>query len=162
TAGHLRGLQSVNLQLGQTVVPVTQASFLTPAERIAVSQILRTGNQSLQLNLAGGAVGGSLVLRGGLSRAISNLVIPQGVTVLENAGRSGGLALSGNLTNAGNLYLFSTNPTVSVASVRASNIFNQAGAVISTSLPSNLLPGSIKTIDGLNLRLSAAGDIINA
>src|SRR5205823_12738294 len=99
----------VNIVVGGTTQSVTNASTLTPAERLAVFQVVSTGQQSIQLGALGNAVGGSFSMGANFSQYVSNLVIPQGVTAVYNAALSQALNLSGNLTNAGSLYALSTS-----------------------------------------------------
>src|SRR6185369_10849840 len=49
--------------------------------------------------------------------------------------------LIGNFTNAGIVYVVTTNPALTSATISASNIFNLHGALLTTVLPVGGLPG---------------------
>lgn len=154
--------QPVTLNVGGTSRTIGVNDMLTPAENIALQQILSTGTQSIQLNGQGGAIGGTLRLDGLLGQQLANLVIPNGVTAIHNFASQSALNLTGNLTNSGNLYALSTSSAVTNAIINASNIYNQSGAVLSSVLPSAGLPGFTNTVSHLNLTLNAIHDIVNA
>ena len=92
------------------------------------------GAQTLRLSASGNAIGGKLSLTGTLDQSLTNLVVPQGVKLLDNVGLLGNLTLSGNLTNDGRFVAFSTNPGVTGAVISADNIYNLAGATLTTVL----------------------------
>ncbi len=159
---HLSDNKSVNIVVGGNTQTITAGSQLTAAERVAVFQVMRTGQQSIQLGAQGNAVGGSFTIGARLSQHISNLVIPAGVTAVDNASRSASLNLTGNLTNAGTLYVLSTNPAITTATISAANISNLQGALLSTILPAGGLPGFSAALANLNLSLNAVNSIVNA
>ncbi len=161
-AAHLGNSKAVDITVGGVKTTVTSATLLTPAEMMAVHQVMRAGQQSIQLGSLGNAVGGSFTLGSRLSQHISNLVIPAGVTAIDNASRSPNLNLTGNLTNAGNLFVLSTNPAVTAATISAANINNLVGGMLSSVLPAGGLPGFASTVASLNLNLNAIQNIINA
>ncbi len=158
---HLANTNPVNIVVGGNTQTITSSSQLTPAERLAVFQVMRTGQQSIQVGAQGNAVGGSFTIGSRLSQHISNLVIPAGVTAIDNASQSSTLNLTGNLTNAGNLYVLSTNPAVTSATISAANINNLQGALLSTILPTGGLPGFFSALTNLNLSLNAVNNIVN-
>ncbi len=159
---HLASTNPVNIVVGGNKQTVTSGSQLTAAERVAVFQVMRTGQQSIQLGSQGNAVGGSFTIGSRLSQHISNLVIPAGVTAVDNASRSSTLNLTGNLTNAGTLYVLSTNPAITTATISAANITNRQGALLTTVLPASGLPGFNNLVSSLNLNLTALQNIVNA
>src|SRR5262249_9442066 len=126
--------QTAVINVGGTPVTVSSGVLLTPAEQIAVSQVVHTGHPSIVLGAAGDAIGGTVNLSH-ISAAINNLVIPAGVTALRDFGRSTTLSVLGNLTNGGNFYGFSSNPAVQTATIAATNITNLQNAVLSSVLP---------------------------
>src|SRR5262249_31327375 len=109
--------QQARITTGNSQILVKNGSVLTPAELVALSQILHTGHQSLVLNAQGSAVGGTVNLTTDLTAPISSLSIPYGVTVLDNASAQSKFNLSGNLVNAGNIFAYSTNPAIRSASI---------------------------------------------
>src|SRR5207302_9334414 len=112
-AGSLAGFQPVVVNNGGHALSITSTSHVTPAEALAVMQLLTTGRQSIVLNAGGAAAGGSVSLTGANSAA-STMVIPRGVTVLDNLATSNNaLSIAGNLSNAGSLYISGNAGTLS-------------------------------------------------
>jgi hypothetical protein len=97
----------------------------------------------------------------GRSAAIPGFSVAAGATKVIDLGNSGALNLSGDLRNLGSLFVISTNPQMTMASINARNIFNGAGATISTVLPESGLAGAGNAIDNLSLTLSAIQNIVN-
>jgi len=158
--------RSAAIEVADVLKPVKVSDLLTPAEFLALGQVLHGGSQDLVLDPAGRAVGGSVKLNDlsslrGSPAHLSQLVIPQAVTLLYDVGTGGAVHLSNNLTNAGTIYAFSSNPRVTTAQISASNIYNNAGAVISTVLPAGQ-PGPASAVPNLSLSISALNDIVNA
>jgi hypothetical protein len=141
----------MNIQAGQ---------LLTPAEAFALNQVLQSGRQTLNIGALGNAVGGTLSINGISGTSLGSLVIPHGVRVLDNVSASQ-LNLTGNLTNAGSLYLYSTNSSSPSALINAMDITNQRGGLLSSIVPASYLKG-LSAISGLNLDLTALNNILNA
>ena len=143
---------------------ITGATLLTPAQAVAVTQVLGSGNQGLLINAFGAAAGGSAIVN---SQQISNLMIPQGVNVTGELGSLGSLNIAGNLSNAGSLLLAGNS---ALLSVNATSILNLQGALISTlqpgaSLALNALQNinNAGTISSLqNVYMNAGGSIANS
>lgn len=87
-------------------------------------------------------------------------VVHSGTTVID-FGQSPVLNISGDFTNFGTVYAISTNPLVTTATISAQNIVNQPGAVITTVLPVQGLPGVTNALTGLNLVINSIANIIN-
>ena len=136
------------------------ASLLTPAEKIAVYQVLSAGAQSIVLGANGNAVSGSFTLGADASQYISGLLIPAGVTGIKNFGNGSALNLSGNLINAGTLLAYSNNPALNTAAISANNITNLPGGLISSVLPSASIAGVSNPIANLHLQLSAVQNFV--
>lgn len=162
TAAHLVGSEPVNITVGGNSVAVTGQTTLTPAERLAVYQVVSTGVQSIALGSNGTATGGTLIMGARFSDFVSSLTVPQGVTVLFDAAKNPTMNLLGNLSNAGAIYAYSTNTQVNSASLSALNITNQTGAVLSSVLPATLTSNIANLNSATNLNLSAVQNIINA
>ncbi len=160
--GNRLGSRCVAIVVGDTSLAVTPGTMLTSAERVALSQVLRGGQQSIQIGALGNAVGGTVNLSARLGQHLGNLVIPQGVTVIDNFAQGSTLKLTGNLTNAGTFLAVSTSPFYSSASIIAKNIFNQAGALLTSVVPPTRLSGLNNALTTLNLQLTATNDIVNA
>jgi len=138
---------------------VTAGMALTPAQLVAVTQIMATGTQSILLGLGGNATGGSVTMNA--SQNISSLRVPQGVTVVRDFGTGSPLTVTGNFSNAGTFYAVSTNEAVSNAVISARNISNSVGGLITTKLPDGLL-GLSSALSNLSLSLIAANNITNS
>src|SRR5271170_3114310 len=85
------------IQEGGALRTITQQSLLTPAERLVLQEVLKTGQQTLQLNALGQAIGGTADLSRLLSHSIGSLVVPQGVTIIDKSASSLLVQVSGNL-----------------------------------------------------------------
>lgn len=162
TPGHLADLSPVTIVTGGQQKSITSASMITAAERLAVYQVVSTGQQSLNVAAAGNAVGGSFNIGVHFSNYVSSLVVPAGVTAIKDFGANSALSLVGNLTNSGNIFATSTNAAVTTGTISAANIFNQSGASISSVLPAVGLPGITSAVANLNLQVSALNNIINS
>ncbi len=164
TVGHLLHNGAVIINVGGVSLTVNSNTQLTPAEYLAVREVLSGGQQSLLLNTQGAAIGGSAVIGSHLSQELSSIVIPHGVTVIDLT-RSGTLNLSGNLTDYGTLDIASKNPLLSNLSVSANNIYIQGQGLLSDIIPANVLSllniGSTNPAN-LNLNLNAINNITNS
>lgn len=158
TAGFL-GNRSVNINVGGSELTLTGSSVLTAAQRQAAIQVVRTGQQSLVINSQGSAVGGSITIGSRMASQISNLIIPQGVSVTAFS-QTGTMNLTGDLSNNGSLLLGTRNPTISNFSLNANNINVGAQGTISTILPSSGQYFSGTSTLGLNL--TARNNFVNA
>ncbi len=154
------GSQSTVIAQEGSNLTVDKNSVLTPAQYIAAMQVLTGGSQTLQLSSQGNAIGGSFAVNGSIGN-IANMVVPQGVTAINNFAANS-LNLTGNFTNSGTFYAISTNPSISTAVIQANNIENHLGGVISTVLPSNGISGYANLVSNLNLSLISINNIINA
>ncbi|MBY0545965.1 MAG: hypothetical protein K2W95_01610 [Candidatus Obscuribacterales bacterium] len=136
--------------------------LLTPAEFVALTQVLSGGATAQTLNVAsnGAALGGTFNLSTFASSAAS-IHIPQGVIGVSDAAL-GAINLSGNLSNSGTLYAISSNSNITSAVFSANNILNNQGALFSSMLPPTGLSGYTSVVSNLSLTLNAINDIINA
>jgi YVTN family beta-propeller protein len=135
---------------GRHTLDVQTGQMLTPAQALALTQVLQTGQQSLVLSNLGNAVGGSVHLSASATESLSSLVIPRGVTVNGDFTNASAMNLSGNLQNHGTLNAYSNNPDFNAAALNANNIFNYRSGTISTG--TNIS----------DLLLNATQDIVNA
>lgn len=162
SAGDLGVNGGVTINIGGKSMQVTGATLLTPAEKLAVQQVMGTGQQSLVLGSLGNATAGSFSIGSTFNQFASGLVIPKGVTAIQNAAQNANLMLFGNLTNAGSFYGVSTNPAITSLIINAQNITNLQGGLISTVLPTGGLPGITGAISNLNLTLNAVNNLVNS
>jgi hypothetical protein len=160
-AAQVANFQPTAINVGGTTVPVTATTALTPAESLAVAQMLNTGMQSVALSLTGAAIGGSVSLSSQFAQFVADLVIPHGVTAITEFNTSPNFNIAGNLNNSGALYALSSNPQITQANFYADNIVNHHGALISTVLPTNGLPGALNAVPNLSLSLNAVNNIVN-
>jgi fibronectin-binding autotransporter adhesin len=144
---------------------VLAGDVLTPAEQIAVNQILNSGRQNIILGAQGTATGGFVNLTRDVHLAdsanLAALAIPKGVTVVKDFGYSSALNLAGNFSNAGQFYAYSTNAMANVATINATNIINLQGGLISSILPTTGIPGVLTALAALNLNLRAVNAVTN-
>jgi hypothetical protein len=126
---------------------------------VAVYQVIDSGRQAIQIGVHRNAVGGSVVITSRLARNLGSLVIPQGVTVIDNASA---LTLGGSLINSGTLFAVSTDPDVKEASITATNIMNRHGGLITTELPAGGLPGFTDATANLSLNLTVTDSMTNS
>lgn len=148
----------VNINVGGAVQTVNPGQMLTPAQLVAVYQVMHTGAQNIVMGANGAATGGSMTI-GNWGQHLSSLTVPQGVTVINKAAT---LNLTGNLTNAGTIFAVSTNPAVTTSQIAALNILNQQGALLTSVLPAGGLAGVTNAIQNLNLNLTAVQSIFNS
>ncbi len=141
---------ATSIAIGDHALTVNANQFLTPAEAIALNQVLTSNHQSLVLDSLGQAVGGSFSVSNLVSNSAS-LLISHGVTLYDN---SNDLTLSGNLVNFGDIVVNGTG------NLAASNIINANAAMISSSGVLGLTThdlineGAIYGANGLNINAS--------
>lgn len=149
---------SGTIKVGGANLTVTSGTMLTPAESVALGQVLGGGTQNLVLDASGRATGGQFVLTG---NNLSSVVIPTGVTAVRNFAQSGNLTVAGALVNSGNLFAVSSSAQVLNAVISAQNINNLSGGLLTSVLPQNGLSGFGNLISSLSLTLNAVQNIVN-
>jgi hypothetical protein len=175
---HLNGATEASILVGGAPMAVQAGQSITPAQFAALSQVVSGTQQSLMLNELGQAVGGTFQLSSlvASSNSFKCLVVPQNVTVLQNA--ESPLNLTGFLINNGSLFAYSSNSAVTNAVMSANSIVNNSGALISTMVPEfyglnngnlDLTLNALNSISNFgavsssgNLNLNAGGAITNA
>lgn len=158
-AGSLPNFQSATITVGSRALRVGSGTQLTPAEAIALQQVLQSGHQSLIIGRSGNATGGLFTMDGS-SQQGSDLILPKGVIGIDTFSTDAGSVFSGNLVNGGTLYAVSSNVAVTSVAVQANNITNLHGGTISTILPNGLTATKPAT-DMLALSLTANGAFAN-
>jgi hypothetical protein len=99
--------------------------------------------------------------------SLSNLVVTPKETVAIDFGKLGtqGVNLSGILNNAGTIYAFSTNPSVTTAHISANSIINNHSAVISSIIPKTELAvlnlNTSSVVQNLGLSLNSLHALTN-
>lgn len=165
-AGGIAGFHPTAIRTGGAMQLVNSNSLLTPAQVLAVNQVLTSGQQNLLISGLGSAVGGSATISAGTNNTLSNMVIPHNVKVTSLL-TDNVLNITGNLTNAGALYFAGNGQQLDV---NANNINNLAGGVMaSLQAGQNLTLHAVHNINnagsissGGNLTLSAGGTINNS
>lgn len=116
-------------------------------------------------NTAGTSSGGTSVFSAAESLNNGNLVVSAGSTLVVDVGQltSGQVQIPGNITNNGTIFAFSSNQSVTTAVFLANNIFNNAGGLFTTALPTGGIANfdSSSIVGNLNLVLNAVNNIVN-
>ncbi len=151
--------QSVDIQVGSDKKTLVAGASVTAAEYIAVKQALSGSGQKLTVTTAGTANGGSVdlteITANNDQLRASNLTIASGVTTYGDFGKRSDFTLLGDLNNYGSVYALSSVKSTKGGAIRAGDITNQQGALIST------LPASVNAQDRLDLELNARGALSN-
>lgn len=160
---------SVTIEVGGQSKTVSAGSQVSAAEYIAVKQVLSGSQQKISIDAGGKAIGGEVDLSaitsdGDVMRAAS-LVVADNVTTYGDFGKRSDFRLLGNLDNYGTVHALSSDSNVKGGAIRANDINNHAGALISSEVDLTLYAsGNLNnagTINSLgNLTLSA-GDAVN-
>lgn len=146
------------IKVGGTSLTVNSGTMLTPAESVALGQVLGGGTQNLVLDASGRATGGQFTLSG---NNLQSIVIPQGVTAVRNFAQSGNLTVTGNVSNAGNFFAVSNSAQTINAVISAQNIMNLQGGLLTSVLPAGGLSGFSNLLSSLHLTLNAVQNIVN-
>lgn len=154
-AGNFQSV-SLNVEGGGTRIIDSPSAMVTPAEFIAITQVL-SGTQNLVLNSAGAAVGGHFETTG---LNPGSLLVPTGVAAVHNFAIDSQLNIAGALTNSGALYLVSNSFNVTNGIVSASTILNSTAGLISSIVPSNFA-NAAQFMPSVGYTLQSAGDLIN-
>ncbi len=151
------------LQNGSIVGSMTQVinpgQLLTPAQFMAVNEVLR-GGQTLLLNGTGQAIGGYATLNSSRVHQLGSIVVPQNV-VLDAIGFNANspLNVSGNANIAGSMYALQSTPNVS-AVLQFGNLNIGSGGLLSTNLPAGFNLGSNVFSSG-GMTLNVANNVTN-
>jgi filamentous hemagglutinin len=154
----LGSLSSVKILVGNTMQTITGTSLLTPGEYLAAIQMATAGKQSIILSNSGSATGGTFTTNS-VSQTISALVIPSGVTAVDNFAGSKTFSLTGDLVNSGTFYAVSTSKSVSTAGISAADITNSG--LLTSIVPAGGISGFSNLIGNLGLSLTAINNIVN-
>ncbi len=155
------GKSSVSITVGDSIQTFRAGQQVTAAEYIAINEVVSGGKQTLVVDSQGAATGGTFALNQSLAKNVDNLTIPQAVTALDNiSGKNSVVGISGDLLNYGSIY--GIGKTNSAGTISAVEIVNEAGGVISTSLPSSLAANSGAGKASVDLTLSAGNNLSNS
>lgn len=117
-----------------------------------------------EANIQGAPLPAKATISPDMAAAISNGITNSGNMVIDFGTLPGGVLDHGgnNFTNTGNIYAISTNPAITTATLQAQNIYNQAGATITTIVPTGILAQYTNLVSNLNLTLNAVQSVVNA
>ncbi len=162
---------SVDINLDGKNATYTAGSVVTAAEYVAVKQVLEGGGQQVQIDRAGRASGGTVDLSaltsGNSVMRASSLVVPTNVTTYGDFAKGSDFRLSGQLSNYGTVQVLSSDSSVRGGAIRANDISNHTGALISSTTDLHLDAtrnftnyGDVLSTQGLTI--SAGGELKNA
>lgn len=92
----------------------------------------------------------------------SNLMVPQGNTLLIHFENTDSVQISGSIQNSGNIYAYTRNPSISTVTFAAQNIQNMQNAVISTMIPADIAAFVGSNLQTIGLQLVASESIVNS
>ncbi len=128
---------SVEILVGGVLKELVAGSKVTPAEYVAVKQLLGSGKQSILLDKSGRAIGGVLDLSdlaGAKGKTkIDELLIADGITAYSDCARNALVKLKGDVNNYGDLIFYSSKDSGKTGQISAENVTNQPGALIGTA-----------------------------
>ncbi|MBX3075847.1 hypothetical protein KF913_18195 [Candidatus Obscuribacterales bacterium] len=154
---------SIDITVGGQTQTYTSGSKVTAAEYVAIKQALSGGGQKLLIDASGIASGGTLDLTSITGNndpmRAANLTVASGVTTYGDFGKNSNFVLKGDLNNYGSIYAVSSTNSARGGAIRADDITNQSGALISSVLPSNL--SSANYASKVDLTLAARGELSN-
>ncbi len=121
SSGHLSG--AYEIKIGNQLETVLGNQLITPAESIALNQVMLSNHQSLVLNSTGQAIGGNFnnLDVNGLNEP---MLVSKGVAFFDT---SPSLNINGNLVNYGDIIMHGS------ASLIANNVVNENSGLISAS-----------------------------
>ncbi len=159
------GSSSYSIDIGEGGRSLTSGSIVSPAEFVALGQVIDEGHQSLVIDRSGRGAGGQFSLSNiddaGRSIRASSLVVPENVSAVGNFGRSSDFRLTGDLVNYGKVYAASDGPEGNRANIVAHDIVNHQDATISSVLPPSVETSSTIAQGPVDLHLSASNDLSN-
>lgn len=167
-----RGQSWITVDVGGVTRTFAEGALVTPAEYVAVTQVLGGDVQTIVLNGNGVATGGefslNLLKRPRAFRSVTDLVVPENVVALSDVAR-GALRLTGDIVNHGQIVSLGRGD----GKILANSVFNLDGATISTGrladagaasqaeLLTSLSQLADNLSDGSKLLISASEKIVN-
>ena len=160
---------AVEISIGGKSASYTAGSVVTAAEYVAVKQAL-SGGQQVEVDRSGRAVGGTVDLgsltSGNAVMKASNLVVPDNVTTIGDFAKGSDFRLNGELSNYGTVQVLSSDKGIRGGAIRANDISNHSGALISSSVDLHLDAARNLTNNGdilstQGLTLSAGNQLTN-
>jgi len=152
------GKPSVTIEVGGAKASFRAGSVVTAAEYVAIQQVLTGRPQAIALNSAGAATGGTFSLNAVDKSNINSLVVPAGVTAIENVSRNANIVVNGDINNYGSIYAVSSNPKLISATISALGIFNELGGSITAGSAAHPVDLTLISANGI----SNAGNITSS
>lgn len=149
--------QTGQVNVGGNMRHIKPGDMVTDAELAAVRQAA-VGTQTLILDAHGSAIGGQINLTHDIQANIHNLIIPTGVTAVQDFGVRDVLQVGGKFNNTGSVLGISTNAAVTQAVINANSVLNGAGGLMATT---GTLSGFSGLVQNLNLTFNVVNDFIN-
>jgi hypothetical protein len=169
--------------VGGAEISIAPGQMITPAQYVALTQVVQQGSQSIELSVGGTAYGGSFSLVAGQTGELSSLVLPTNVS-LGSIGfnSSNPFSVTGNASILGNFFSLQTdansssilnfgNLTVSglltgdAAQISSGPFYIPSGLFSSSALSLNTL-GSLSNFGTINsvgaLNITTGGNLTNA
>jgi len=162
---------SVQIKTGNGTKTVEAGSHVTPAEYLAVKQILSGGTQTLTVDQSGRASGGSVELDSITSNSdrlrAANYVNASNVTTIGDFSKGSDFRLLGDLSNYGTVSAVSGNSNARSGAIRADDINNFKNATITSNVDLTLdASGTLNNAGTINssgaLTLTAGGALSNS
>lgn len=150
---------STVINVAGTATVIKPGDYVTPAMFMALQQVLSSGNQQVNLDLAGRAVSG-LVNLSSISTQISQLVIPTGVSALANSSSSV-LNITGILNTQGRLIGLPAGQEQALR-IQAEAVYVAPGASITTIVPADILKQISPQAGTVDLWLMSLTNVFNA
>ncbi len=157
----------MTIEVGNVALSFKAGSAVTAGEYVAIQQVLSGGKQEIVLGSGGAATGGTFSINAADKGNVTNLVVPAGVTAIDAASKNSTISVNGDLTNYGSLDVISRGSSPASTLISATDITNEAGAVISAysiGAQSHSLSSSLPTQNMLTLTatdsVSNAGSIV--
>ncbi len=155
SAYSITGFHNVSITQGGLHDIITNNAVLTPAETVAVMQVLNHNSQNLILNTNGQAIGGYFNLSTANSNLGGSVLIPNNVTAIDKANS---LSINGDLANYGNIYIIGNEKS---ALIETAGIYNaQSGLITSNNLNLNL-GSATGFVHDTNVNLLSNSNFIN-
>jgi len=163
--GLFGGASNITITVGGEQRTFAPGEHVTAAEYVALQQASGGGVQTLNLNKSAVAVGGTFNLSV-VAPTTTRLVVPMGVTALDNLSSTQNVKVNGSIINYGSVYVVSTDNQVTAGSIAGQSIINGRGGTITTDVPSalvsSLLGSAASIVSGIDLTLSAADKFSNS
>ncbi len=147
-------VESVTIESDGVPKTFSAGSKVTAAEYIACKQVLVAGKQTVQLDGNGRAIGGDVDLAALTSRndrlSVDDLFIPTNLNAYGDVSKRGSFQVTGDLVNAGSLYVYSSGKNPNKGFLRANNITNEETGLISSTLSNEAAAqqgGSLAPVD---------------